>query len=470
MQYRLLNTNNLEGHSDSNPRLILFFAGWAMDDKPFAHLARPGYDIAVIWDYRNLHIDWSFTRPYSEICILAWSMGVYAATITTQAIDYKVTARIAVNGTITPIHNTHGIPEAIYHGTLDGLSERNLLKFYRRVCGSAQAYKDFCLNIPQRPLDQLRDELAAIETHSILANPVAERWDLAIISRDDAIFPPVNQFRAWDSTPRRMLPAPHLLDFQKIIDRYFIDKPLVGKRFSSGRPTYDLNAPVQQFAISKLEEMMQHNGLLKEILSKPLKIIEIGSGTGALSRRIAAWSPLSAIEMWDLSDNDACLPPGDFVCCDAETAIWQKPKQSADIIASASTLQWFNSPARFLDECHRVLAPGGYLLITTYIDGNLREIRQATGRSLPLLTDTEWQLIARKAGFDVIDEHSCDKILDFDTPLDALRHLKMTGVNALGRSRDSIRAARQMAERMYPMLDGLYHLTYRPYIAILKKQ
>ena len=194
MQYRLLNTNNLEGHSDSNPRLILFFAGWAMDDKPFAHLARPGYDIAVIWDYRNLHIDWSFTRPYSEICILAWSMGVYAATITTQAIDYKVTARIAVNGTITPIHNTHGIPEAIYHGTLDGLSERNLLKFYRRVCGSAQAYKDFCLNIPQRPLDQLRDELAAIETHSILANPVAERWDLAIISRDDAIFPPVNQF------------------------------------------------------------------------------------------------------------------------------------------------------------------------------------------------------------------------------------------------------------------------------------
>ena len=359
MQYRLLNTNNLEGHSDSNPRLILFFAGWAMDDKPFAHLARPGYDIAVIWDYRNLHIDWSFTRPYSEICILAWSMGVYAATITTQAIDYKVTARIAVNGTITPIHNTHGIPEAIYHGTLDGLSERNLLKFYRRVCGSAQAYKDFCLNIPQRPLDQLRDELAAIEPHSILANPVAERWDLAIISRDDAIFPPVNQFRAWDNTPRRMIPAPHLLDFQKIIDRYFIDKPLVGKRFSSGRPTYDLNAPVQQFAISKLEEMMQHNGLLKEILSKPLKIIEIGSGTGSLSRRIAAWSPLSAIEMWDLSDNGACLPPGDFVCCDAETAIWQKPKQSADIIASASTLQWFNSPARFLDECHRVLAPGG---------------------------------------------------------------------------------------------------------------
>ena len=244
----------------------------------------------------------------------------------------------------------------------------------------------------------------------------------------------------------------------------------MGKRFSSGRPTYDLNAPVQQFAISKLEEMMQHNGLLKEILSKPLKIIEIGSGTGALSRRIAAWSPLSAIEMWDLSDNGACLPPGDFVCCDAETAIWQKPKQSADIIASASTLQWFNSPARFLDECHRVLAPGGYLLITTYIDGNLREIRQATGRSLPLLTDTEWQLIARKAGFDVIDEHSCDKILDFDNPLDALRHIKMTGVNALGRSRDSIRAARQMAERMYPMLDGLYHLTYRPYIAILKKQ
>lgn len=451
-------------------RLIIVFAGWAMDHRPFVGLSRPGYDIAVIWDYRSLHIDWSFTRPYDEICILSWSMGVYAASITTQAIDYKVSARIAVNGTLSPIDDRQGIPEKIFKGTLDGLNERNLRKFYRRVCGSSDAYKAFCNNLPDRDIDGVRDELDAIATHSILSNPAVARWDLAIICRDDAIFPPANQVRAWNAVPRNIISGAHLPDFQKIIDRHFIDKALVDTRFRSGQETYDANSPVQHAAIAKLDDMLRYSGVLKDIAESRLRILEVGSGTGTLSRKLAGWSPRSSLEMWDLGDRHTGLPHGRFVSCDAETAIWRLPSASLNIIASASTVQWFNSPARFLRECSRTLSDNGLLFLTTYLKGNLKEINEATGQGLPLLSAEDWHAIAHIAGLTVMAECNYETTLDFDSPWETLRHLKKTGVNALGRTATGPVNARAVAARLRPMLDGMYHLTYRPYIAILKKQ
>jgi biotin synthesis protein BioG len=79
MQYKLVSDN------DSN-RLVLFFAGWAMDAKPFEKLHRDGYDTMVVWDYRQLDIDWRCVSKYDEICVLAWSMGVYAASRTLYSI------------------------------------------------------------------------------------------------------------------------------------------------------------------------------------------------------------------------------------------------------------------------------------------------------------------------------------------------------------------------------------------------
>ena len=76
-----------------------------MDNNPFEGLHRDGYDIVVIWDYRDFTIDWGIVARYREICILAWSMGVYAASMSTHAIDSRITKRIAVNGTLKPVDN-----------------------------------------------------------------------------------------------------------------------------------------------------------------------------------------------------------------------------------------------------------------------------------------------------------------------------------------------------------------------------
>ena len=58
---------------NDSSRLLLIFAGWGMDWRPFASLSRPGYDILVIWDYRDLLFDWKPLFRYDEICLIASS-------------------------------------------------------------------------------------------------------------------------------------------------------------------------------------------------------------------------------------------------------------------------------------------------------------------------------------------------------------------------------------------------------------
>ncbi|MDE6161469.1 MAG: DUF452 family protein, partial [Muribaculaceae bacterium] len=153
-------------HRGGHPRLIIIFAGWGMDERPFADLSRPGYDIMAVWDYRTLDFDPAWTDGYEEVCVLAWSMGVQAAQLCHPHISDRVTARIAVGGTPEAVSDTHGIPETIFRGTLEGLDERSLARFMRRMCGGAAAYARFEHISPQRPVDELRDELDAIGRRS----------------------------------------------------------------------------------------------------------------------------------------------------------------------------------------------------------------------------------------------------------------------------------------------------------------
>ncbi|MDO4319781.1 MAG: DUF452 family protein [Bacteroidales bacterium] len=467
MQYRLIS-------STGAPRLILIFAGWGMDATPFESLLREGYDIMVVWDYRSFYIDWSVVSGYDEICLVAWSMGVFAASQTVQAIDYKITKRIAVNGTLWPVDNCRGIPEAIYYGTHDGLDERNLTKFYRRMCASRTQFVDFESVRPVRDIDGLRDELLAVAERTILSSQSAIRWDRAIVGHADAIFPPVNQRRAWQAAdvPVEMTDDAHLIDFAALLDREFVDKSTMTARFARGHRTYEANAPVQAEVVERMTAMLVgHVG--RDMRDCTGTILEVGSGSGSLSRRLAVLAPSARLRLWDISGD---MPDGlkddsrvKFCRCDAELAIARVPACSLACIASASTVQWFNSPDRFLGHCARALAPGGILLLSTFTRGNLAEIAALTGNALSMPTPDQWTAMATRY-FDIIDVAAWERDLDFETPLDVLRHLKLTGVNSLGHSSRGETDVRDLLRR-YPMrLDARYHLTYRPMIMLLIKR
>lgn len=468
MQHKLI-------HSENSPRLLLVFAGWGMDAGVFGNLRRPGYDIMVVWDYRSYHIDWKCVDRYDEICLLAWSMGVYAASQTIQAIENRITRRMAVNGTPWPIDDRMGIPEAIFNGTLSGLNDASLGRFYRRMCASKSDLALFEAHRPERPVDELKDELQAIADRMILSTPARMIWDVAVVCKDDRIFPFHNQRAAWTSAgvPLQVEDGGHFFDFNRLLDANFIDKTLVETRFESGTATYNNHAAVQIDVVERLVEMIRLHGLTAEISAARNAVLEIGSGSGFLTQRVAAMINQATLVMWDLAAPipDA-LPAGrkyEFVNCDAELALRRVRPEAFDHIFSASTIQWFNSPERFIHDCHRALRPGGCAFLTSYTHGNMHEISDLTGNALPLLTPARWQELAEPL-FDIIACQAYLRDLDFQSPSEVLRHLKLTGVNSLSRSSRGTVSVRNILER-YPMrLDGRYHLTYHPIILILRKR
>lgn len=461
-------------HKQGSPRLLLIFAGWGMDQRVFEHLRRPGYDIMAVWDYTLPDMDWSCVDSYAEICVMAWSMGVYAASQTLRAIAPRITKCVAVGGTMHPVHDTLGIPEAVFNGTLQGLSEASLRKFNRRMCGTAAMQALFAEHAPQRTVDDLRAELQAIADSTANRRQSAVKWDLAIVGQNDMIFPARAQQAAWqqEGVAVQLTDDAHFMDFSALANRLFIDKELLAERFGAGTATYDSNAAVQVDVLERLDRAMHSLGLDRAVMQAENTVLEIGSGSGMLSRRIARYVDRATLRLWDIAA--ACpqhLPIGRnvvFEQCDAETAIAHLPAESVDMIFSSSTVQWFNSPARFLDNCHRVLRPGGMAVITTFTKGNLHQISDITGHGLPLLSGAEWASLTEPL-FQTVFTEEYERDLDFDTPLQALRHLKLTGVNSLGRTADTTVNTREVLRCMQPLFDGRYHLTYKPLIMILKK-
>ena len=185
-------------------RLLLFFAGWGMDEAPFADFYPEDADFMICYDYRTFDFDETQISGYSSITLIAWSMGVYAAAHTLQNSDLPIDKRIAVNGTIEPVSNDKGIPPAVYQLTLDTLSERSIQKFRLRMCGSGTLYSDFMQHAPNRPIEELKDELVHIRETSLQNPHPSFQWDVAVIGLKDVIFPPDNQRNAWKGIQQRI--------------------------------------------------------------------------------------------------------------------------------------------------------------------------------------------------------------------------------------------------------------------------
>ena len=187
-------------HKQNHPCLTLFFAGWGMDPHPFADYIPRHSDLLMCYDYRSLDFETSLLEGYEEIRVAAWSMGVWAAAQVLEHMALPVKESIAVNGTMTPVDDNNGIPVAIFKGTLEGLNERNLQKFYRRMCLPADELTRFLRKCPQRGVEELKEELRCIGEYAAALPVPSFQWDKAVVGTKDLIFPTGNQVNAWKNT------------------------------------------------------------------------------------------------------------------------------------------------------------------------------------------------------------------------------------------------------------------------------
>lgn len=424
-------------NQDNNPRLLLIFIDAGGNAEPFRYACRPGYDVMVVGDYRSFHIDWSVVDGYQEICLLGWGLGVYAASQTTQAIDERISLRIACGGTMHPINENFGIPEKIYYARLENAE------------GAA------------------KEELESIADRTILDTPSVMRWDVAYIGRDDDLFPRFNQRRAWEAAgvPFKIVEGGHELDFPSIISSNLVSKnTLVNDE--TDYDEYLAHAAVPMIATERLINLIDTAKLKGVIMSAQNTILEIGSGFGLLSRQIASMIGKAKFEMWDsvhsLPDG---LPGGRryaFRQADAEVEMPKVLPGSLDFIISSLELHRLNSPSRFLSACSRALRSDGYIGMAVYTAGTLHEVSDVGGDKIPLLSDAEWE---DKFGryFNIIATDNFTRDLDFETPEDVMAHLRSVSEYY---SADASGINDTVSKKLVPRLDGRYHLTYRVWLAV----
>lgn len=197
-------------------RLLVFFQGWGMDEAVFPFADDPALDLALLFDYQDLVIPGELQNlvpDYAEIYLAGWSMGVWVLSRVLPSLSLTPQMTIAINGTLSPIHENYGINPEIFDATLNALDHRGRDKFIRRMFASHADFERFAPLMPRRLLESQKEELAALKKF-ILENPEpsASAFTHIIITQNDRIIPTPSQQRFWeeksDLTPL-LLPGGH---------------------------------------------------------------------------------------------------------------------------------------------------------------------------------------------------------------------------------------------------------------------
>lgn len=181
-------------HTNSK-NILIFFAGWAMDEKCVSQIAQPQNDAIVFFDYNNLSCNVDLSS-YQQTTIVAWSMGVLCAEHFMTQNNIKPTRLIAIAGTGCPVDQSLGIDPNTCMSTYTNLTERTLKKFQMRMCGGSKQFALVEHLMPSRNIENQKSELFSI-MQLAKQNIKHYQWDKAFVTTNDLIFSPQNQRQYW---------------------------------------------------------------------------------------------------------------------------------------------------------------------------------------------------------------------------------------------------------------------------------
>ncbi|MDE5773127.1 MAG: DUF452 family protein [Muribaculaceae bacterium] len=423
-------TINFITRSD-NTRLLLIFAGWSTEDDFYSDVYREGWDVAVISDYSDLTLPGlsGILDSYDTIYIIAWSLGVIAAEHLAHVSDlpyHRITAAFAVNGTAAPVSDTYGISPDIYDGTERTLTHATLRRFLNRMSSSKDKFHPYPCTKPYTDynIDSLRQQLRNLRDLRY-TTPLLP-WLKAYISDNDLIFRQQSQKAYWQSVGVTTIdiPAGHYIPIQYIVHMVTPDTGKIADRFSNARQ-YDDYAEAQHIIARRLLS------LLTDDTNCGGDILELGTGTGYFSRLLAKRLKPDDMTMVDLymTPDMGIAPVERHIAMDAELFMAHAvtERYQFDMVASASTMQWFTDPELFIRRSARLLTESGIFLCSSFLPGNLRELDVLSPTSMPYRSE-EWLKNTLSRYFKEVDIETEDIVLQFNTRRELLMHLRHTGV------------------------------------------
>lgn len=186
--------------NNNSNKLILFFCGWGMDEKPFSIL-KSNCDILYVYDYTTPefpHFDFS---KYKNISLLAFSYGVYASAIANLP-KINIEQNVAINGTLIPVDDKYGVPLRQFELT-EKMDSQSVVKFRERLFGGEKAKEHFEIfenNLPQRTAQSCTDELIRMKKYVPMFPTPNKQFDKVYIAKYDRCVPTRNQLNFWKNT------------------------------------------------------------------------------------------------------------------------------------------------------------------------------------------------------------------------------------------------------------------------------
>ncbi|AUW59926.1 SAM-dependent methyltransferase [Sphingobium sp. SCG-1] len=141
-------------------------------------------------------------------------------------------------------------------------------------------------------------------------------------------------------------------------------KERIASAFGAAAAGYEDHADVQRIAALTVADLA---ALLP--LENNARILEIGCGTGLLTREIGKHWPAATLVATDLSEGmvrraaDGAMLAGMFMPMDGERPWFEGPH--FDLILSSLAFQWFDDLETALARLHGLLRPGGSLIFST---------------------------------------------------------------------------------------------------------
>lgn len=159
------------------------------------------------------------------------------------------------------------------------------------------------------------------------------------------------------------------------------DKAKIKASFSRHAVSYDRAAKLQQEVglalISQLTSTMQ-----------PLRVLDIGMGTGFLARKLCRNNPNIKVFGCDIAhgmniyaQKQLSHTPRQIYSLTADAEELCYKGQQVDLVISNLSYQWLNDIKQGLSEARRVLKPGGRLMLTTLGEQTLLELKDCFSKA-----------------------------------------------------------------------------------------
>lgn len=198
---------------EKNNQLLVVYGGWGSDENIYVPICDDDYDFILFYNYSaDEPLILPDMKTYRKVILIGFSLGVFAASYLSPKSGIIPDVSIAVNGTPFPVDEKYGIRRKVFEGTLNNITEATIGKFYLRMFGDKKTFNAVKDILPRRTLKSLHDELRWLYNRIMEGDGTGFRWDYAVTSENDRVFPSESQKSYWSSVTgieQIMLPLPH---------------------------------------------------------------------------------------------------------------------------------------------------------------------------------------------------------------------------------------------------------------------